>query len=514
MLKKDIPKPISKRQHMYVTSKADVTLFGGAAGSGKSEIGVIDFLQYVGYKNFIGVITRRTTVQLKGAGGILTKCMRTFSKVFEYGEEFVWKEKDNKFVFYDIKTDQTGKKKKTARSEIYLKHFEHEKNSEADWQGTEANLYLVDEGTQFTIGMINYIMSRMRNPSCVEVEPKLKITCNPDADHPLREWVEPYLNEDGTPDRNKDGLIRYFTAHEGEYCWGDSVEEVVSKSGCEVKDVLSFTFVSANVYDNRIVQEINPKYVAWLKGLKGVNKHRLLYGNWKVRESTSTYFQRQWVTELTDIDYSQIDKVVRAWDLADKLPSDANPSPDYTISAKMARMKNGEYILLDLTRHRVRTGEWLSHILDIAEKDGQGVDILLPQDPNPSAKIGIQQVLLRPLNERGYYAICKSTNQKKLDRFRPFSAACQNESIFFLKNCGNDFWNKNYNTNDFIYKELEAFTGERKRGEAGHDDIPDACSDAFMYLATKFILNPSFLQTLKATDLSCPNPLLNIQRGS
>lgn len=27
--KKDIPKPISKRQYLYVTSKADVTLFGG-----------------------------------------------------------------------------------------------------------------------------------------------------------------------------------------------------------------------------------------------------------------------------------------------------------------------------------------------------------------------------------------------------------------------------------------------------------------------------------------------------
>src|SRR5690606_31197350 len=34
--KNDIPRPISKRQHMYVTSNCDVTLYGGAAGSGKA----------------------------------------------------------------------------------------------------------------------------------------------------------------------------------------------------------------------------------------------------------------------------------------------------------------------------------------------------------------------------------------------------------------------------------------------------------------------------------------------
>lgn len=496
---------------MYVTSQADVTLFGGAAGSGKSEIGVIDFLQYVGYQNFIGVITRRTTVQLKGAGGILTKCMRTFKKCFRYGEDFVWKEKDNKFVFYKQVIRSDGKKIKEPVSEIYLKHFEHERNSEDDWQGVEANLYLADEGTQFTIGMLNYIMSRMRNPACPEVEPKLKITCNPDADHAIREWVEPYLNEDGTPDRSKDGMLRYFTAFEGEFCWGDTKQEVIDKTGADEKDVLSFTFISANVYDNKVVQEVNPKYVAWLKGLTGVKKHRLLYGNWRIRESDSTVWEREWIIEEDEAPpFTAFTKICRAWDFADKLPSSKLASPDYTASVKMGITKNGDMYILSVTRHRLRTGDWLAHVIEIAEADGRHVDIIIPQDPGVQAKLGAQQLLLKPLNHAGFTATFKQTNQKKLERFRPFASASQNGFIHVVKNCGDDYWNKTFSTNDFWYKELETFTGDRKRGEGGHDDVVDCCSDSYGYLSQSKSLPAGFLTGLKGFDTSNKSPLLNI----
>src|SRR6185312_16894358 len=113
------------------------------------------------------------------------------------------------------------------------------------------------EGTQFTQHMIQYIMSRMRNPNCPEVQPKLKITCNPSYDHFLRKWVEPYLHEDGTPDRSKDGLLRYFTFQDGDFVWGDSPQELAEKYGVLLEDILSFTFISANVTDNPIVQRIN-----------------------------------------------------------------------------------------------------------------------------------------------------------------------------------------------------------------------------------------------------------------
>jgi len=503
---KKFPRPISKRQWLYTTSKCDVTLFGGAAGSGKSEIGVIDFLKYIWIQNFIGVITRRTTPQLKGAGGILTKCHRTFSSLYRYGEDYVWKEKDGKFVFY--KRDEEGKKYQV--SEIYLKHFEYEKDHE-NWQGTEANLFLVDEATQFTQFMIQYIMSRMRNPSCPSIEPHLKLTCNPLADHFLREWVEPYLNPDGTPDRSKDGLIRYFTYNEGDFCWGDSVEEVIYKSACEAKDVLSFTFISANVFDNKIVQEVNPKYVAWLKGLRGVEKQRLLYGNWKVREEASSYFDRKTMTEIIDPPaYNQFTRIVRAYDFAGTLPHEMNRSPDYTASVKIGKLKTGNYVILEVNRTRIPFGMWEEFILENAMRDGNKVDIILPQDPNPMAKAETVR-LARRLNENGFATTIQRSGEGKLQSFRPFAASAQIGVIEIVKNCGTDFWNKSYGTNEFFYNELEAFTGERKGGESGHDDLVDCCSLGYSILASKFSMPSGFLSGIKSVDLTNNNPLLNIR---
>src|SRR5690606_4886120 len=226
----ELPGPCSVRQEMYmfpekytkdafgnpINVHVDVTLYGGAAGSGKSEIGVIDFLKWTDTPGFIGVMTRRTTPQLTGPGGLLEKCKRTFSKAYS-PDEFIYRAKDNKFVF-------------KSGAQIYLKHFENDQ-ADVNWQGAEANLFYVDEGTQFTQHMIQYIMSRMRNPSCPLVKPHLKITCNPDADHFLRKWVEPYLLEDGTPDRTKDCMVRYFSFKNGDFIWADTIEELVETHG-------------------------------------------------------------------------------------------------------------------------------------------------------------------------------------------------------------------------------------------------------------------------------------------
>lgn len=467
---KKLPGPCSERQLMYFNAEqqADVTLYGGAAGSGKSEIGVIDFLKYTDVPNFIGVMTRRTTPQLNGPGGLLTKCKRIFSQAYEPGE-YTWRAKDGKFVFHH------------SGAEIYLKHFENDQ-ADINWQGTEANLFYVDEGTQFTQHMIQYIMSRMRNPSCPSVQPHLKITCNPDADHFLRKWVEPYLQEDGTPDRSKDGMIRYFSFQDGDFVWADSKEQLMGLYGIPEEDCVSFTFISATVRDNPIVQKINPKYVAWLKGLKGVERARLLDGNWKVREEGTTYFKRGWVEEVAYIDPSEIVATVRTFDFAMKQKSDSEPSPDYTVSTLMHKLKDGRYAIAEVKRGRYTTGKWLSFILECCEGDTDRTQYYLPLDPGVGAKRSTD-LLVKDLAENGIYAKTLTTNKSKLDRFRPFSAVAEKGFVVVVTGCCTDYENGVFADNGFFYKELEAFTGERKRGESGHDDMVDTVSDGFYVLA-------------------------------
>lgn len=511
----DKPAPCGKRQWMYTNPNgADVTFFGGAAGSGKSEIAVIDFCQYVRIPNFIGIISRRTNPMLKGAGGILTKCKRTFAKEFKNDPDYTfnWKEKDGKFVFYKREKQVDGRTILVPISEVYLKHSEHEALIEEYWQGVEANLIVLDESLQYTLPMISYIMSRMRNPSCPQVPPKLKLTGNPDYRHFLRKWVEPFLKEDGTPDRSKDGLIRYFQMLNGDFFFADTPEEVMEKVSCERKDVLTFTFIGANCSDNKILQEADPRYVSWLKGLKGVDRERLLRGSWYAREVGASYWDRKTCPELEyPPSYSEFSKIVRVYDLAGSLPTDANRSPDYTASVKMGKLKTGDYVVLEVTRHRITFGSWLPHILEHARRDGKKVDIVIPQDPNPSAKANAVS-LARSINDEGFHATTKRSAQGKLETFKPFSASSQIGVISIVKDCGIDYWNKINGDNEFFYAELEAFDGTRRSGESGHDDVADCMGLAYSYLASKINLGNSFLHGIKNTDLSNKSGLLQIGR--
>ena len=450
-----------------------------AAGSGKSEMGVTDFLKYTDIPNFIGVMTRRTTPQLTGPGGLLTKAKRTFSLAYE-PDEFTWRAKDGKFVFHK------------SGAEIYLKHFEND-DSDVNWQGAEANLYYLDEGTQFTQHMTQYIMSRMRNPACPQVKPHLKISCNPDADHFLRKWVEPYLHPDGTPDRSKDGTLRYFTFQDGDFVWGDSVDEVVAKYGVDYEDVLSFTYISANVNDNPIVQRVNPKYVAWLKGLKGTERARLLEGNWYVRESSSGYFKRDWTKSqsLLNLDIVQY---CRAWDIAGSLPSDSLPNPDWTAGVLIGKTKDSRYVVCDVVRFRARFGEVMQKIIETAKGDPPGTQILLPQEPGQAGKAA-GMMMIKDLISEGFPARMRPSNKSKVIRFQPFAAAAQAGLVDYLEGS----WNDTY------FEELERFDGSR----TVKDDQVDATSDAFITLAQKFQI-PNFMSGLKSTDLSVSNPFNNM----
>lgn len=461
--------PVSRKQEMYVKSTADVTIFGGAAGSGKSEIGVIDFLKYADVPNFIGLITRLTTPQLKGPGGIYSKCKHYFDKV--YGDQYYWREKDGKFVF-----PHSG-------AEIYLKHYQ----SEADYvnfQGVEANLFLIDEGTQFSVDKVSYIMSRMRNPKCPEIQPHMKITCNPDADHFLRKWVDWYLQDDGRPDPEKDGVIRYFAMEDGEFIFAATAEELMS-AGKKASDVLTYTFISANVYDNPVVMEKNPKYVAWLEGLKPVEKERLLYGNWNARESAAGFFKREWVEEvaLPPVKYA---KRIRAWDISGTLKSDSNPNPDYTVGTLVSKTQDSIYYVEDVVRDRRRHGGVLELILETAYHDGVDTTVVIPVDPGAAGKAYAASIQ-RELAERGFYCRLKPASGSKVNRFAPFASMCEAGGVRVVRNTWNDAW----------YLELECFDGSR----GIKDDQVDSVADAFILLASDATI-PNFTPP----DMSRSNP--------
>ena len=139
----------------------------------------------------------------------------------------------------------------------------------------------------------------------------------------------------------------------------------------------------------------------------------------------------------------------------------------------MGKTKSGDYIVLDVRRMRIRPGDWEREIVDAWRSDREqfkNVVTLIPQDPGASGQMAVN-LLCKSLAEYGVLTEKMRASGKKLDRFRPFSAMAQNGGIKFLKGCGNDYENNIKNDNNFIYKELEAFDGLRRRGENGHDRI-------------------------------------------
>ena len=503
--KKDIVE-VSKKDKAYCFSVPSGMLLIRRNGkisisgnSGKSYIALLFPLKYSEDPYFRGVIFRKTTGELTAQGGLWETAVELYNYVFGEGACKVGK-KDLKVTF------PTG-------ASVKFSHMERDDNRFAH-MGAQYTFILFDEATHFSKLVIEYLGLRIRSARAKH-KMQMILTCNPDPDWFGLEWIRPYLLEDGTPNKSMDGVIRYYVVDDGNYVWSDSLEELESKYGAgEESGIKTFTFISASCYDNPVLLKNDRSYISRLKSKPFVDVQRYLYGNWLVRPSNSGFFRREWVIELVEPPpHTDFVKIVRAYDFAAVLPSDQNRNPDYTASVKMGKLKSGEYVILEVTRTRIRFGDWKKHVLENAARDGNRVDIVIPQDPNAQAKANSVQ-FANSINDAGfgYHCTYKKSTTSKLESFRPFSATAQNGSIFVLANCGIDYWNKVHYSNDFFLNEMEAFTGERKNTESGHDDVVDACSLAYIYLASKARMpSASFLHGINAATSETINSLLQIR---
>ena len=104
--------PASRKQEMFINSEATITVFGGAAGSGKSYMGLMDLLKWVHLPKFRGVVFRRTTPQLKGVGGMWDVAMSMYGDIFD---KLNISSKDSKITFPN-------------KAQIMMRHMEHVKD--------------------------------------------------------------------------------------------------------------------------------------------------------------------------------------------------------------------------------------------------------------------------------------------------------------------------------------------------------------------------------------------------
>lgn len=336
--------PQQGKQLDFLSSPADISIYGGSAGSGKSFAMLLDPLRGINDPNFTGVIFRKNYPQLRVPGGLIQISHSIYPLLGG-----VYNSSMSEWVF-------------PSGARIVFRHLQHD-NTHFNYQGAQFTFIGFDELTHFTKESWVYLLSRNRGVS--GFRPWMRGTCNPDAESWLLSWIDWWIDEEGYPIPDRSGVVRHFVNINDKLIWADTSDELRSHYPCiEPK---SFTFIPAKIQDNPILLEKDPGYLANLHAQHPVDMARLLLGNWRIKFESGKVFDRQW---FEIVNYVPDGSDVRFWDLAATERDVVRAKePCYTAGVKMRRVGNVYYIL-DLIAEQMGPGDIDNLIWVTAIEDG------------------------------------------------------------------------------------------------------------------------------------------------
>ena len=430
----EVIEPQEGKQSVFLESSADIVIYGGAAGGGKTYGLLLEAVRYIDVEGFGVVFFRKQLTQITKEGGLWDTARAIYPQIGGRGIE-------NRLVY---KFEQYGTK-------IDFSYLQQENDVEA-WQGTQIPLIIFDELTHFTKRQFFYMLSR--NRSTCGVKPYVRATCNPDPDSWVRGFIDWWIDEKGNAIEERSGVVRWFVVQNDEIFWFS--RKIDAHKKFPNKPPKSCTFISSNVYDNQILLESDPDYIANLEALPRVERERLLGGNWDVRAGAGDYYQPE-NFEIVDALPEAI-KECRAWDFAATKPSDVNPDPDWTVGLRGMRGKDGYYYITDMKRFRENPAKVEANFKNTGTQDGKDVHIRIPKDAGSAGKV-VADSYVKIM--AGYKIKAERVTGDKEVRAVPASALAGIGQIRLLR----AKWNKT------LIDELHGFP------LAGHDDIVDALSD-------------------------------------
>lgn len=440
---KIIIRPQPGPQEKFLSTSADICIYGGAAGGGKTYGLLLEPLRHKNNPNFGAVIFRHNYTQVTAEGGLWDSS----KKVYRHVRGTI-----------PLKTPKLHWEFPEG-GKVTFAHLGSDNDCES-WQGTQITMVGFDELTHFSKHQFFYMLSRNRSDS--GIAPYVRATCNPDADSWVAEFIGWWIDQKtGYPIAERSGKIRYMVRINDEITWADTKDELVAK-GINREDIKSVTFIASTLQDNQILLKVNPGYLANLKALPLVERERLLYGNWKIKPAAGLYFKRVQIGETLKILPNDIIAICRGWDLA-ATDQDENKDAAYTAGVLMAKRSNGRFIIFDVINQQLKAGDVRKLIATTAAADKAKygwVRQRLPQDPGQAGKEQAQSYIQMLA---GYDVVIKPESGSKESRAEPMAAQWQNGYFDVIEG----EWNEMY------FNQLESFP------ESKFKDMVDASSSAF-----------------------------------
>ena len=362
--------PQAGPQTQFMASSADIIIYGGAAGGGKTYALLLEALRHKDVKSFGAVIFRHNYNQITAEGGLWDASQKIFNQVPDAhsrkSPKLHWR--------FD------------GGAKLSFAHIERDEDLKS-WQGTEIAYIGFDELTHFTKHQFLYMLSR--NRTTCGIRPYVRATCNPDSDSWVAEFISWWIDQEtgyAIPERS--GQIRWMVVLNDIIYWGDTPEELAKKYEVNVEDCKSVTFIASRLEDNKILMESDPGYLANLKAMTEVDTERLLRGNWKIKAAAGSFFKRSQVGEILTEVPKDLVAVCRGWDLA-ATDKDEDDEAAFTAGVLMGRRENGRFVIIDVINRQLKAGDVRSTVLVTAKMDHAKYAWCrqrLPQDPGQAGK--------------------------------------------------------------------------------------------------------------------------------
>lgn len=463
-----IVKPQPGPQTAFMATPANVCIYGGAAGGGKSFGLLMSALRYKNVPGFGCTIFRRNFNQIFSQGGLWDESMKIYQGIRGADPKFA----RGQWWFRNQNGDIVSK--------VTFAHIERDEDVHK-WQGSQICEIGFDELTHFSEKTFFYMYMLSRNRSTCGVEPFIRATCNPDADSWVAKFIEWWIDPDtGYPIPERSGKLRWFVRRDEILYWANTKQELWKqfdlKTPEEKAEPRSVTFIMSKLEDNQELLKVNPGYMANLKAMSVIERERLLHGNWKIKAAAGLFFKRSQVGDYLSFVPDDVIEWVRCWDLAATEKTE-NGDPAFTSGVLMGKRKNGRYIVADVVNKQMSASDVRQTIKHTAQQDiakYKRVKIRLPKDPGQAGKEQAESYIKFLA---GFNVVTVAETGSKEARAEPMAAQWQAGNFDVLTGA----WNEEY------LQQLENFPDSKFK------DMVDASANAFTELETKNVFDLSNL---------------------